>query len=182
MKWWAWAVMGGITYFGLRAMKKSGPALTDNEIDALMRKSYEDAEFQRMVKELAGKGSIDVSNPDAYIGLMQATLDLEASGLEKAFQSAEGLRPQVTKAARKIAEQLPDACPGAPRFSQLDPSVVRLSETKDGFRVVLVWPAVWASTEKGPVHEQVRACAERVVRASDKDINERLVRMTAVRL
>ena len=147
-----------------------------------MRESYEDAEFQRMVSELASKGLISTKEPDKHIGPMQATLDLKASTVEKMFQSAEGLRPQVMKAARKIAERLPDACPGAPRFSKLDPSIVKLKETDGGFRIVIVWPAVWESTEKGPVRERVRSCAEKVVRASDANIDKRLRQMTATRL
>jgi hypothetical protein len=179
LKWWAWAAMGGIAYFGIKKLK--GGSAPKADIDAMMRKAYEDDEFQRLVRDLADLGVI----PDAtskHTGPLQVVLDLKASGVEKMFQSAEGLRPQVLKAARKIATEIPNACPGAPHFALIDPSIARLSETSKGFRIVLVWPAIWSSATKGPVKEQVRICAEKLVRASDKDIRERLIHMTAVRL
>lgn len=178
LKWWAWALMGGVAYFGLKTLKGGGASKVD--LDAMMRKSYEDAAFQRMLQDLVKQGVV----PDTtvkYIGPLQVVLDLKASGVEKMFQSAEGLRPQVMKAARKIATEIPTACPGAPHFAQIDPSIAKLSDTRTGFRIVLVWPAIWSSEVKGPVKEQVLICAEKLVRSSDKDINERLVKMTAER-
>jgi hypothetical protein len=86
------------------------------------------------------------------------------------------------KAAIKAAEQLASACPGAPALARLQPSVLRVSDISSGFRVLIVWPALWGSDEKGPVREQVRACIEGRVKAADKELGSRLTKLTARRL
>jgi hypothetical protein len=91
--------MGGIAYFGIKKLK--GGSAPKADIDAMMRKAYEDDEFQRLVRDLADLGVI----PDAtskHTGPLQVVLDLKASGVEKMFQSVETAVPSSRVSCRSV--------------------------------------------------------------------------------
>lgn len=115
-----------------------------------------------------------------YAGPLEVLLEVRASGFEKLF--AGDITSDVRKSAIKIANQLPTACPIAPKLSRSDPAVVRVSDSDRGFKVRLVWPAIWPSVVKGPVRSEVRACMEALTRKVDPKLGERLLSFVAQRL
>jgi hypothetical protein len=180
-----WAI-GGATVAGVYlASRKNTPLTADAELSAeeqqhVMQDSYTDADFQKLIGNLATTGGkTQVQVRQELTGPLEVVLEIRASGIEKFF--AGDITPDVRKTAEKIASLLSVTCPGAPKLTNERLSLLRISDTSSGFKVRMAWPAIWSNTSRGPVREQVRACMEQLVRDTDKKIGERLLSLAAAR-
>lgn len=181
-RWLPWLIAGGA--IGLVVANRKRPetlSVTTAELDAMMAKAYSDGAFNSLVKELAATGG---TSPEVIkarrTGPLQVTLDVEANAIEKFF--AGDITEDVRQSAIKMGQQLRASCPGAPMLAQSQPDTVRVSATGSGFRVVLIWPAAWASDTGGPVRDQVRECMEKLVKVADPELGSRLQKFEARRL
>jgi hypothetical protein len=185
-RWLPWALgAGAVTgaYLLLRPKDEPDVELTPVDLDKLMTQSYEDAAFNRLIDELAKSSQTSTSQvKQRYSGPLEVSLEISASWLEKAFKSASGLTPDVRKTATKVASQLAATCAGAPTVARFDPSIVKVSSSSDGFKVRLVWPALWGSTTTGPVRPVVRSCMEMLTRKMDPALGKRMLSFEARRL
>jgi len=184
-RWFPWALgaaaVGGVALLLRQPKDEPDVDLTPVDIDKLMTQSYEDAAFNRLIEELASKSSDTKPQvKQRYAGPLEILLEVRASWLEKAF--AGDISSDVRKTATKIASQLAATCAGAPTVARFDPAIVRVTGSDNGFKVRLVWPALWGSTTTGPVRPQVRNCMEMLTRKVDPKLGARMISFTASRL
>jgi hypothetical protein len=182
-KWIPWAIGGGavVLFLATRKSTTADAPISTSEIDRLMSEAAATEAFNRLISDLVvtGGGS-PMTLKQQYAGPLEVVLDLRVIGFEKLFVG--DLTTEAREVAIKIASKLAESCPGAPKLATYVPSIVRISDIDSGLRVRLVWPALWSSETRGPVREEVRACMETLVKASNKKFRERLIRLTASRI
>lgn len=173
-------IAGGGALFALSRLR-GGAAKKQPSVEVMMAASYRNANFNLLIQQLGRTGGLSTKQMNAQrVGPLRVVLELRVSGFEKAF--AGDISGDAREAAKKLAGKLGAACPDAPTIANTNPAILRVKDISSGFRVTLVWPAVWKSSTTGPVRPRVLECIKRLLGAANKDFAKRLIRISAERM
>ncbi len=178
-----WHVLaGGGALFALSRLKGGGGSVEKQpSVEVMMTAAHQNDNFNLLIKQLGKTGGLSTEQMNAQrVGPLRVVLELKVSSFEKMF--AGDISGDARKAAKKLAGKLGAACPGAPTIANTNPAILKVKDVGAGFRVTLVWPAVWKGSTTGPVRSQVLACIKGLLGAANKDFAKRLIRLTAERV